>query len=175
MPIATCLEGYGNPSLKFQNQSMLLSCAPKSRCSTCQNAQLEGDAISHLISFLITLREPQQPILQLITDQADRVLLPSNDDRPAQRVTLVNNKDPVTAKHSSGIQEPLTFLTCLEVKAIVMKGTRSSCSVSVGLMPPYAREVTNCSIPRGTKPQSCRNFDGRIGVQKSIQDASSTQ
>lgn len=120
------LKGYRNPSFKSQNSSVCLSYSSKSRCPTCSERLTEGNTISHLVSFLMSLQETQRQILQLIVDQANHVPLPSNDDHHTRRVMPVNSKDPVTTKHSSGIQESVTFLTHSKVEAIFRKETGSS-------------------------------------------------
>lgn len=101
--------------------------------------------ISRLIPFLMSLYETQRQFLQLIDDQENHVPWSWNDSYPTQKVIPVNSKNPNTTKHSSVIQEPVTFLAHSKVEAIVRKETGSSSSVSAELMPPYPREMTKIS------------------------------
>lgn len=157
---------HRNPSFESQGTPPLASRVPQN-----QNAQPEGNSISCLMPFFMSLQETQRQILQLIANQAIPFPSPishaaSGDDQLARKVTTIKNDDPTDVKHSSDVQKPVTFLTRSEVEAIVRKETGSSLSFSTELMPSFPRGVTTIPYPPGYKVPKFQKFDGRKGDSK---------
>lgn len=148
-------------------------CVPQNQdAQPAQNSQSEGDVISRLIPFLITLQETQRQIFQLIIDQENHVPLPSSDDCPAQRVTLVNSKDLVTMKHSLGIQESLFSWSVRNWshyqerdRLFLVRFCRAHASI------PQRSELM--AYPPGDKPRSSRSLTDKKDMRRSMYDASS--
>lgn len=141
-------------------------CVPQNQdAQPAQNSQSEGDVISRLIPFLITLQETQRQIFQLIIDQENHVPLPSSDDCPAQRVTLVNSKDLVTMKHSLGIQESLFSWSVRKLKPLSGKRQALPCPFLPSSCLYTPKKWADGVSPRGQTPK-LQKFDRQKGHAK---------